>query len=132
MGYKRTRDNYVYVVSWDSDGIIKIGSSAAQRWRSFVIRGGRLVRLGLEGGMRYPQWPGEMQYHAAALTFANQAFPSRLDAVPYLGGSGGGWLECYRLGGLSAEAFVSRCSDLMLKHDARALPPSIRPKWPAA
>ena len=128
MGYTSTRDNYVYVVAWDADRIIKIGSTTKQRWRSFLIRGGRLVWLGLEGGVRFDTYPGEMDWQRAALEFADYAFGDRAAAQPYLGSGGGGWLECYRLGGRTADQFFSECTNRVLKHGAWALPPRIKPR----
>ena len=42
MGRKR-HDLAVYVVSWDDQGIVKIGTTNCQRWRTFMLRGARLI-----------------------------------------------------------------------------------------
>lgn len=119
MGYQRTKGSYVYVVTWDDARFIKIGSSGAQRWRSFLIRGARLVWLGKEGRMD-DDIPGELAYQMAAQRFARYAFDDRAEATPFLGSRGGGWTECYRLDGLTAESFWNRCVDAMPEHYARA------------
>jgi hypothetical protein len=80
-----------YLVAWDEARIFKIGTSSHSRWRDFVIRGARLVRLH-EDRDAYDE---ELAMHRTARQIWPRAFRSATEARPYLGSHGGGWLECY-------------------------------------
>lgn len=84
----------VYIVEWP-DGLMKIGYTAKGRYRDFMRRGGRLVGL-----TEYPDGVTALEHedyaHAVAKSIWPQAFTDRTQAVPYLGGTGSGWVECYR------------------------------------
>lgn len=83
----------VYVVEWP-DGVMKIGYTSAGRYRDFIRRGGRLVGLA-----EYPDGSDALDHedvaHAVAASIWPRAFTNRKQAIPYLGGTGGGWVECY-------------------------------------
>jgi hypothetical protein len=106
MGYKPV-DPTVYVVSWDADRVVKVGYSDRQRWRPFVIRGGRLVSLtSFDAFMDASNL--EQDVHAVLRRHFRGAFGSARDAVPYLGSGGSGYLECYRMHPRHADALLSR------------------------
>ena len=90
MGRKR-HDLAVYVVSWDDHGIVKIGTTNCQRWRTFMLRGARLIAV----------WTAKDAYelegdvHRTMASRWKPAFADRAAAVPFLGSHGSGWCECY-------------------------------------
>lgn len=88
--------NQVYLVVWDAEGIVKAGVTTRKRWRTFVTRGARLVKL-----YRVPTYVEmfdlETQFDLDLCHNGPRAFESSADAVPYLGNRGGGYMECYRI-----------------------------------
>lgn len=117
MGYKRTVDT-VYAVYWADDQILKVGYSEYQRWKPFVARGAEV--LSLRTFDTYDEASAlEQTCHSLLRHVCERAFDSRAEARPYLGGSGGGYLECYRMLGAMhlhhASALLGACSALMQK-----------------
>jgi hypothetical protein len=88
----------VYVVAWPTDGIVKVGMTSHKRYRAFLNRGAELLALvnaktvteacDLEDAVRRSIRP----------FMVGGAFVHKAEAVPYLGGRGGGYMECSRLG----------------------------------
>jgi hypothetical protein len=84
------------MVEWPHFYFLKIGVTTRDRWMSFKSRGGVLRFLS-------EPFPGaaeeEARTHAGIRSVGwPQAFDCREAAVPFLGGNGSGWTECYRLG----------------------------------
>ena len=88
---RKRGDTVLYLVSWDDDGIVKVGISNRRRWRSFpnarlvlaLPFAGAIACYDLEAAFHHQRpWP--------------RAFASGAAAMPYLGGRGHGYLECYR------------------------------------
>jgi hypothetical protein len=90
VGRKR-HDLAIYVVSWDALGIVKVGTTNCQRWRTFVLRGARLV------GVRTMKGAFDLEgaAHQAIASQWKPAFADRTAAAPFLGNQGSGWCECY-------------------------------------
>jgi hypothetical protein len=91
MSAGRWVDPTVYVVAWP-DGVVKIGwTMYDRRWKNFVARGARLVRLYRDGDIHLEEviqrWVAE-RYPAA--------FSSKAESLKYLGGYGG-WTECFKV-----------------------------------
>lgn len=94
----------VYLVTWPSVGLLKVGVTRHRRYRTFLRRGGRLNGW----------WVTE---HAYAVEDAlhhvidyPRAFSDKADAEPLLGGRGGGYCELYRCDDLqAATARVADC-----------------------
>ena len=88
--------NQTYVVAWDEIRMIKAGYTSLRRWRNFVLRGARLVHL-----YRMPTARAALDLELRfEVTFARnglRAFGSASEAAPFLGSSGGGYLECFFL-----------------------------------
>lgn len=95
-GRERYHGGHMYLVAWD-DGVVKAGfASASRRWRSFVSHGGHLLALfAFDRGTTALGWEQKTLDRMSEL--GPLAFAAKTDARPYLGASGGGWLECYRL-----------------------------------
>lgn len=110
---RRPETPTVYLVRWP-DGVSKFGYSAHGRWRAFVLRGARVVKT----------WQFEREADALAFEQVahahghSKAFVSRVEARQYLGGSGGGWAECFRCSEQCTEQCSEQCTDAMLLHCA--------------
>lgn len=111
MGWKK-HPLTIYLVSWDEQGVVKIGTTFRQRWRKFTLRGARLVAT----------WPLPTAYEfelAAQMEAGRRwqrAFTTRDAAIPFLGADGAGWRECYRTTPDEALAMIR----IMRTHDADA------------
>lgn len=108
MGYQTT-DPTCYVVDWPDAGVFKIGYSAQQRWRSFVLKGANIVAL-----HPFPQSTGAFNLETYFENCAQMLYPGAFDektpeAQSLLGPDCGGYLECHRGDGHEFYA-------LMLKH----------------
>lgn len=108
----------VYTVAWDDDGILKVGFSSHRRWRAFEKLGGRVVRLE-ECATAVEGYYYEAGLHACFADLFPRAFRNRAAAVPYLGGDGAGWAECYEVPGRIL-VHMGRCTEptcaVPLKH----------------
>lgn len=97
MGYKQT-DHIVYIVHWPQINVFKVGSSDHQRWRAFALRGAKIIKLTRfdcpSCGYKF-----EGACHRAIWDVCRPAFGNATEALPYLGGTGGGYRECFRLPG---------------------------------
>lgn len=84
--------NFVYIVYWPADEIVKVGSTAnPQRWRGFCRRGALLLAVIKHGPLSLETDLQDLCEAAGGL----RAFDSKWDAVPWLGSHGAGYLECY-------------------------------------
>lgn len=107
----------VYLVTWDSAGIFKIGVTNRKRWRDFTLRGARLVAL-----CESEDYADDIEFaaHLTARRIWPRPFRSAIEAEPYLGRGGGGWLECYSGSAAFAELLLphgyEHGSEHMLKH----------------
>lgn len=90
------RIDSVYAVAWPEHRLIKIGYTHLRRWRTFTARGGVLI-LEEPFPTSTEAFAREAVLHDRIATRAPKAFHTRTEAKPFLGQSGGGWLECYRM-----------------------------------
>jgi hypothetical protein len=90
------RKNVTYIVHWPALNVVKVGVSNARRWLAFVQRGAVVVDL-IEHDDHADAWVWETLVQQAFRCVAPLAFASAAEAEPYLGGGGGGYLECFRL-----------------------------------
>ena len=92
------KGNFVYTVVWP-DGVVKVGyASVRSRWRTFVCRNARLVRLFAFTDQAAAFAAEDEAHHWMRASFP-YAFRDRREAAPYLGSTGGGWTECYKTDG---------------------------------
>lgn len=85
-----------YLVGWPGQGVVKAGSTTTGRPRygAFLSRGAQMLHL-----VAFPfggDIDMERRVHAEIAERWPRAFDCKEDAAPYLGGSGSGYLECYR------------------------------------
>lgn len=95
MVYSKTRDT-TYLVHWPTARVIKAGISKRQRWRAFTSRGAVVISLFEETGW-LDALAMEVLLQTGLATVCKPAFRTAKQAEPFLGGRGGGYLECYRL-----------------------------------
>lgn len=96
-------DAYVYLVAWGSGptAVVKVGETwAPRRWRGYLARGATIVQIVRAAGSDALRIEREVDHALAAI--ALPAFRSKLEAAPYLGSGGAGWMECYRVSPLVA------------------------------
>lgn len=96
MGYKQTKPT-IYVVHWPEIGVVKSGFSCNQRWRAFQLRGAIVDDLIPFDDARDAFAMESLVDRALHQFCVRRPFKSARDAEPYLGGRGGGWLECWKL-----------------------------------
>jgi hypothetical protein len=111
-------DHVLYAVSWDDDGIVKIGftDNLARRRKAFPA--GRLIL-----SLAFPDFDSGMDFeiaiHQDAFRTWPRAFAAKADAIPYLGDHGQGFMECYRTTPTGAfDLIASRCAVTVNRHDA--------------
>jgi hypothetical protein len=92
---KPKRGYVVYLVHWPDIAVMKAGVSCQKRWRAFVQRGAEIVDL-VPCDDPADAYELESVVHAG-LIGSGLAFRSAAEAVPYLGGNGGGYRECFRV-----------------------------------
>lgn len=102
----------VYLVGWDDALIIKPGYTGCRRYRKFEIR--EATTYGVWGGTGARPWREALLTENALgrilRAHCESAFTSAVDAIPYLGARGGGYLECYRAPDRDTYlAMLSRC-----------------------
>lgn len=90
----------VYAVYWPEINVFKIGTSERRRsrWRGFVNRGAVVLGV-VDPSPGISDYTFEDACHLAIQDCCRPAFGTAQQAVPYLGGQGGGWLECFRVPG---------------------------------
>jgi len=92
---RKAGESQAYLVAWRSDLVVKAGYSATRRWRKFLTLGGTLIAI-----HQPDDWHDAFSTEATWLytlsRTGERAFTNRTEAVPYLGHSGSGWVECYR------------------------------------
>lgn len=95
----------VYVVAWDQAEIVKVGYTAGtRRWKMFR-RDARLI--GIEAfGASSAALRREHELHADLASFCPRAFTGRTEAIPFLGGRGAGWTECFRITAFPVEMML--------------------------
>jgi hypothetical protein len=91
----------VYAVYWPEINVFKVGTSEShrRRWRTFINRGAILLGLKDFKGFSFSDYDFEGVCHDVLSDVCRRGFNTSAEAVPYLGGQGGGWLECYRVPG---------------------------------
>jgi len=84
-----------YLVGWE-DGIVKVGSTShgRQRWGKFLNRGGTMLDLAYYADLS-DDLRGEMWLERQIRNQYPPAFQHKEQSLPYLGPSGGGYLECF-------------------------------------
>ena len=117
MARRRHNDRTLYVVAWETAGIIKIGFTDHLRRRLKAFRGGHAI-LALTFPDSLAGCDFEIEANQAAFRAWPRAFASRKDAIPFLSPLGGGYLECYRATPAQAlELIASRCHVTVRRHD---------------
>lgn len=117
MARRRHNDRTLYVVTWEAEGIVKIGFTDHLRRRLKAFRGGRPI-LALTFPDSLAGCDFEIEANQAAFRAWPRAFASRKDAIPFLSPLGGGYLECYRATPVQAlELIASRCHVTVRRHD---------------
>lgn len=112
-GYKKTAP-MVYVVSWPQSKVVKVGFTAKQRYRHFVINGAELnVRYEFEDA--HSAFEFETFGHDwLRVNSAGYAFETLDSSKPFMGPDGGGYAECF-----SADmATIDSLLEHMLEHAA--------------
>ena len=89
----------VYAVHWPDINVFKIGFSERKRWRAFLNRGANLIGLLDDFANASEGYDFEYACHIVSSEVCRPGFESSVEARPYLGGSGGGYVECYRVPG---------------------------------
>ena len=125
-GYKNHADS-TYLVAWDDQLVIKAGVTNKQRWRTFCLRGARLVLLHFSDAGPADTSDLEQQVLAYLRGRLSYAFDANADAEPFLGHRGDGYLECYRARD-RAEYLdaLTACSSIMLAHPTGACSRTLR------
>lgn len=89
------RPEFVYLVYWPDQRIVKVGVTAGSRWLLFVRRGARVAAV-----TPFDSTTDALDYEGRVLDYLDiqgkEAFASPLEAGPYLGLHGSGWRECRR------------------------------------
>lgn len=86
----------VYAVHWPKINVFKIGFSEKRRWRAFEARGANVLDL-MDFDDVSNAYAFEDACHYVMTEVCRSAFTSGKEAAPYLGGQGGGYMECYRV-----------------------------------
>lgn len=87
-------EGFVYFVHWPEAQFTKVGCSVdSRRWRPFLRRGG--VLLGVVQPMYVHYALAEWQMHVDLSACVDRRFSASAEAVPFLGGVGRGFTECY-------------------------------------
>lgn len=89
----------VYAVHWPEINVFKIGFSERQRWKAFVNRGANVIGLLDDFAAGTSGYDFEYACHLVSSEVCRPGFKSAEEAAPYLGGRGGGYMECYRVPG---------------------------------
>lgn len=93
---KKQRVPVVYLVHWPELNVMKAGISTQKRWRAFLQRGAEVVDL-----VEFEDYADASAFESVVLKGISlrgqRAFGSAVEAIPYLGGNGGGYCECYLL-----------------------------------
>jgi hypothetical protein len=117
MARRRNNDRTFYLVTWDAEGIIKLGFTDHLRRRRKAFPGARLV-LALTFPDSLTGYDFEIAANRAAFGTWPRAFASREEAAPYLPPSGRGYLECYRTTpGEALELIASQCHITVSRHN---------------
>lgn len=96
LGRRRYPGGHTYVVAWP-DHIVKAGfAGESRRWKHFVGKGAELLAVYAFQNALNAMF---LENHAHELMsyLGVPAFDEKSQSIPYLGLSGGGWMECYRL-----------------------------------
>lgn len=111
--------NMVYVVTWPTDGLVKVGwTGTVSRWRAFCNRGGWLVFLG-----EFADWHGaaeleELLHFIFLDRFKRPFVGNKAGAATYLGSKSAGYMEMYAA---DHDTVLALMADV-----AEHMPPSIR------
>jgi len=112
---KKTSKNYVYLVHWPEIRVFKVGfASHHRRWRAFCIRGANLVAVKSFEDHR-SGYAFEDACHLSLTKVCRAAFDAPEDARPYLGGQGGGYVECFKVPGDLMESELMAFIDMQLE-----------------
>lgn len=90
------RKPQTYVIGWP-DGIVKVGctSLGRERWGRFLARGGSMLDLSFYVGADAVDAESWLEDRLSEKY--QPAFRSKEESKPYLGSSGSGYMECYRV-----------------------------------
>ncbi len=91
MGGWKNHETAVYLVSWDDRSMVKVGVTKCQRWRTFTLRGARLV----DSWTVKDPYDLEKDVRAVLANLYEPAFRDAASSAPFLGRSGAGWRECF-------------------------------------
>lgn len=97
MTYKRTKPT-VYTVYWPAINVFKVGFSEHQRWRTFVNFGAQILDLE-EFDTTTDGYAYEDACHMVLWPICRPGFDTAAEAMPYLAGQGGGYVECFKVPG---------------------------------
>ena len=86
-----------YVIGWE-DGIVKVGETwhGRRRWGAFLNRGGTMLDLAYYEYLG-DALDGEIWLQSQLHKAYPMAFDDKSEAIPYMGPSGGGYLECFKI-----------------------------------
>lgn len=84
-----------YVVGWHDAGIVKVGSTTLgrQRWGAYLSRGATMLDLGYFNHAV----TAEIYMQTVLAAEYPRAFKAPEQAIPYLGTTGSGYTECFRV-----------------------------------
>lgn len=117
MARRRHNDRTLYVVTWKTAGIIKIGFTDHLRRRLKTLAEATVV-LALTFPDSLAGCDFEIEANRAAFHAWSRAFTSRKESFPFLGPFGGGYLECYRATpGQALDLIASQCYVTVSRHD---------------
>jgi hypothetical protein len=114
---RRHNDRTLYLAAWETAGIVKIGFTdhLTRRLRSFT---GATIPLTLTFPDSITGYDFEIVTHQEAYRRWPRAFTDRIQAIPFLGGNGFGYLECYRATATEAlDLIASQYSVTIRRHD---------------
>ena len=117
MTRRRHNDRTLYVVTWEAEGIVKIGFTDHLHRRRKALAGAEVI-LTLTFPTSLAGYDFEIAANAAAFRAWPRAFSGRTDAIAFLPPFGRGYTECYRATPAEAlELVASQCNVTVSRHD---------------
>ena len=117
MTRRRHEDRTLYVVTWEAEGIVKIGFTDHLHRRRKALAGAEVI-LTLTFPTSLAGYDFEIAANAAAFRAWPRAFTGRTDAIAFLPPFGRGYTECYRATPAEAlELVASQCNVTVSRHD---------------
>lgn len=111
MGRLKTAPR-IYLVHWPAIDVMKAGYTEHSRWKSFVGRGAVLLGLWEVDDVTHAFALERELLKAVAWHAIGQGFENSREAEPYLGGGGGGYMECYCVQSAAVEDVQSHASGI--------------------